>query len=180
MNTIQPSTQVLGFWKCPQSEPGLPALALGANFSHVQCQWCAGAGLGASAVTTLAVWNQPYPGGDSGKEPTCQCKRHETQLRSLGWEDPLEKGMTTHCGILAWRILWTEELGRLQFTVVAKSRTWLNWLSMHAQSLCHRNWWILQVTPLLAANCEHLPAHLCPELSPSLYLLKQLYFKFKE
>ena len=28
----------------------------------------------------------------------------ETQVRSLGWEDPLEKGMTTHSGILAWRI----------------------------------------------------------------------------
>ena len=67
-----------------------------------------------------------YPGGDSGKEPTCQCKRHETQVRSLGWEDPLEKGMTTHCGILAWRILWTEKPGRLQFMVVAKSQTWLN------------------------------------------------------
>ena len=32
----------------------------------------------------------------------------------LGWEDPLEKGMTTHSSILAWRIPWTEEPGRLQ------------------------------------------------------------------
>ena len=39
----------------------------------------------------------------------------ETQVRSLGWEDPLEKGMATHSNILAWRIPWTEELGRLQF-----------------------------------------------------------------
>ena len=30
----------------------------------------------------------------------------------LGWEDPLEKGMTTHSSILAWRIPWTEEPGR--------------------------------------------------------------------
>ena len=31
----------------------------------------------------------------------------ETWLRSLGWEDPLEKGKATHCSILAWRIPWT-------------------------------------------------------------------------
>ena len=38
----------------------------------------------------------------------------ETGVQSLGWEDPLEKGMATHSGILAWRIPWTEELGGLQ------------------------------------------------------------------
>ena len=38
----------------------------------------------------------------------------ETQVRSLGWEDLLEKEMATHSSILAWRIPWTEEPGRLQ------------------------------------------------------------------
>ena len=38
----------------------------------------------------------------------------ETQVRSLGHEDPLEKEMATHSSILAWEILWTEEPGRLQ------------------------------------------------------------------
>ena len=38
----------------------------------------------------------------------------ETWVRSLGWEDPLEKEMTTHFSILAWRIPWTEEPGGLQ------------------------------------------------------------------
>ena len=33
----------------------------------------------------------------------------ETQVRSLGWEDPLEEGMAIHSSILAWRIPWTEE-----------------------------------------------------------------------
>ena len=33
----------------------------------------------------------------------------ETQVRSLGWEDPLEEGMAIHYSILAWRIPWTEE-----------------------------------------------------------------------
>ena len=37
------------------------------------------------------------------------------QILSLGQEDPLEKGMTTHSSILAWRISWTEEPGRLYF-----------------------------------------------------------------
>ena len=35
-------------------------------------------------------------------------------VRSLGWEDPLEEGMTTYSSILAWRIPWTEEPGGLQ------------------------------------------------------------------
>ena len=40
----------------------------------------------------------------------------ETWVRSLGWEDPLEKEMATHSSILAWRIPWMEELGGLQST----------------------------------------------------------------
>ena len=48
-----------------------------------------------------------------------QCSRpptmQETQVQSLGQEDPLEKDMATHSGILAWKIPWTEESGGLQF-----------------------------------------------------------------
>ena len=47
----------------------------------------------------------------------------ESQVPSLGWEDLLEKEMATHSRILAWRISWTEEPGRLQSILVAKSRT---------------------------------------------------------
>ena len=39
----------------------------------------------------------------------------ETQVWSMGWEDPLEKGMATHSSFLAWIIPWTEEPGRMQF-----------------------------------------------------------------
>ena len=39
----------------------------------------------------------------------------ETWVRSLGWEDTLEKEMATHSSTLAWKIPWTEKLGRLQF-----------------------------------------------------------------
>ena len=38
----------------------------------------------------------------------------ETRVRSLGWEDALEKEMATHSSTLAWKILWTEGPGRLQ------------------------------------------------------------------
>ena len=48
----------------------------------------------------------------SGKEPACNA---ETRFWSLGWEDPLEKGMATPSSILAWEIPWTEEPGGLQF-----------------------------------------------------------------
>ena len=41
----------------------------------------------------------------------------ETQVQSLGGEDPVEKGMETHSSILAWRIPWTEELDGLQSMV---------------------------------------------------------------
>ena len=40
----------------------------------------------------------------------------ETQVRSLGQEDPLEKGMDSYSSIIAWRIPWTEELGGLKST----------------------------------------------------------------
>ena len=46
----------------------------------------------------------------------------ETQVRSLGWEDPLEKEMATHSSTLAWKIPWTEEPGRLQSMGVQRVR----------------------------------------------------------
>ena len=50
----------------------------------------------------MAQWLKRLPG------------MRETRVRSLGWEDSLEKEMATHSSILAWRILWTEEPGGLQ------------------------------------------------------------------
>ena len=46
----------------------------------------------------------------------------ETQIRSLGWEHPLEKEMVTHSSSRAWRIPWTEEPGGLQSHGVARVR----------------------------------------------------------
>ena len=52
-----------------------------------------------------------FPGGQMVKNPPAM---QETQVQSLGQEDPLEKGITTHSRILAWRIPWTEEPNGLQ------------------------------------------------------------------
>ena len=71
----------------------------------------------------VQLWHtQDFPGGSDGKVsvPTIW----ETQVRSLGQEDPLEKDMATHSSILAWKIPWTEERDSLH-TVheIAKSQT---------------------------------------------------------
>ena len=55
----------------------------------------------------------------------------ETQAQSLGQEDPQEKGMATHSSILAWRIPWTEEPGRLHTTCgVGKELDITEWLNL--------------------------------------------------
>ena len=55
-----------------------------------------------------------FPHGSAAKKPPAMQEPQETQVQFLGGEDPLEEGMATHSSILAWRILWTEEPGRLQ------------------------------------------------------------------
>ena len=56
----------------------------------------------------------------------------EIQVRSLVWEDPLEKGMAAHSSILAWRILWTEEPGGLQSMELQRVRHRLSDLTLAA------------------------------------------------
>ena len=61
----------------------------------------------------------------------------EMQVQSLGWEDPLEEGMATHSSILAWKIPWREEPGRLQSIV-----NWSNLAHTHTgeeASRCYRS-----------------------------------------
>ena len=50
----------------------------------------------------------------------------ETQVQSLGQEDPLEKGMAIHSSILSWRIRWTEEPGRVQSKGLQRVKTRLS------------------------------------------------------
>ena len=87
-----------------------------------------------------------FSGGTSGKESTCQYRR-QTWVRSLGQEDPLEKCTATHSSILAWKIPWAEESGRLQSIGSQKSRTGLKQLSTHTRQeraggvLCNMRLW---------------------------------------
>ena len=67
-------------------------------------------------------------GGSDGKKNLPAVS--ETQVGSLGWEDPLEKGTATHSSVLTWRIPWTEESDRLQSTG-SHSQTRLKRLSRH-------------------------------------------------
>ena len=68
----------------------------------------------------------------------------ETRVRSLGREDPLEKEMVTHSSILAWRIPWTEEPGRLQST--GSQRVGHDWAtSLHFTSFIYL--WISRLFP---------------------------------
>ena len=75
-----------------------------------------------------------FPGGSVVSLVAQRIKRlpamWETRVRSLGWEDPLEKEMATHSSTLAWRIPWTEEPGRLQS--MGSQRVGHDW----ATSLC--------------------------------------------
>ena len=88
-----------------------------------------------SPVSLIFLWGHLWMGGLhqwlSGKESTCQVGATGMQVRSLGGEVPLEKGMATHSSILAWRVPWTEEPGRLHIHRVTRSRTRLEQLSTH-------------------------------------------------
>ena len=57
-----------------------------------------------------------FPDGSVVKNLRAVQVMQETQARSLGQEEPLEEGTATHSSILAWRIPWTEEPGRLPST----------------------------------------------------------------
>ena len=48
--------------------------------------------------------------------------KQETRVQDLGREDPLEEGMATHSSILAWKLPWTEDAGRLQSMGLQKSQ----------------------------------------------------------
>ena len=80
-------------------------------------------------TTILESWLYPlilvgFPGGSGGKTLPAMQEPQETQIKSLGWEDPLEEGMATHSSILAWRIPWTEDPWATDLWV-GKSRTQL-------------------------------------------------------
>ena len=74
-----------------------------------------------------------FPTGSVVKNPPAMQELQETWVQSLGWKDPLEEGMATHSSLLAWRIPWTEEPGRLQSMGSQRVRyDWSNLACTHA------------------------------------------------
>ena len=72
----------------------------------------------------------------------------ETWFRSLTWKDTLEKGMTTHSSVLAWRIPWKEEPGKLQSLRLQRLRH--NWVT-NTQTILH-----LQHVPTLLSSWKQI------------------------
>ena len=76
-----------------------------------------------------------FPGGSVVKNPFAGQEMQETQVQSLGWEDPPEEKMATQSTVLAWRIPWTEEPGGLQS--MGLQRAVYDWVTEH--QLFYRN-----------------------------------------
>ena len=69
-----------------------------------------------------------FPGGSSVKNLPAMQETEEVLVWSLGWEDPLEKGMVTLSSLLVWKIPWTEEPGKLQSGGSQRAgHDWSNW-----------------------------------------------------
>ena len=66
-------------------------------------------------------------------------KTHETQVQSLGWEDPLEEGIITHSSILAWRTPWTGEPGGPQSRRLQRIRHTKE--AKHTEHMCDTSRW---------------------------------------
>ena len=84
-----------------------------------------------------------FPGALEGKASTCNAR---DPAWSLGYEDPLEKEIATHSSTLAWKIPWTEELGRLQsMGLLRVGHDWVTSLSLFTFMHWRRKW---QPTPV--------------------------------
>ena len=121
-------------------------------------------------------WPSPFPGGASGKEPTCQCRTQETRVQSLGCEDPLEMEVATHSSILAWKVPWVEEPGGLQS--MGPQRVEHDWVTEHTLFRLEAIW-ITAKEQFLSVSFPHF--HLLKTFKPMYLLyLKNFYLSFKE
>ena len=117
----------------------------------------------------------------------------ETRVRSLGQEDPLEKGMTTLSNILSWRIPWTEALGGLQSIQLQRVRH--DWVTKHSTApftfttlprpsngvqpwAC--SWpWLITLEATVAANIDYYSTQRKPSATRHL-VLKRAFPKLSE
>ena len=95
----------------------------------------------------------------------------ETRVRSLGWEYPLEKEMATHSSILAWRIPWMEEPGRLQST--GSQRVRQDWATSLSPSTAGKNssWFFLSADDKTVNRLEQMQLHTGSLLLYTLYAI---------
>ena len=86
------------------------------------------------SIITVHQWG--FPDGTSGKEPTCQCRRHK-RFRFNPWvgKTPLEEDTAPHSSILDRRISWTEEPGGLQS--IGSRRVGCDWSAKHSSACIH-------------------------------------------
>ena len=109
------------------------------------------------------------------KKPPAGQETQGTWIQSLGWEDPLEEGMATHSGILAWRIPWTEEPGGLQ-SVGSQSQTGLKQLSPHIGTQAEKGgtWqgrWSVCLKPSVQKTVILLASHFSSDIKKSSLVL---------
>ena len=90
----------------------------------------------------------------------------ETQVRFLGWEDPLQEGTATHSSILAWRTAWTEEPGGLQ-SMELQSLTWLRTLSFSFPSSAQLTQALISTSAAAAAKSLQSCPTLCDPIDGS-------------
>ena len=107
-----------------------------------------------SGASQVAQWVRNLP---------AMQEMQETRVQSLGGEDPLEEGMATHSSILAWRIPWTEEPGRLQSIGLQRVRHyWSNW----ARTFSISSWFSLgrlYISRNLSLTANHYPQPPLPQ-----------------
>ena len=91
-----------------------------------------------------------FPGSSDGR---VRLQMWETWVPSLGWEDPLEEGVATHSSILAWRISWTEEAGRLQSIMLQRvGHIWATNFYFHMQGMMLGPGWKVVNNECLSSN----------------------------
>ena len=95
-----------------------------------------------------------FPGASVVRNPPAMRETQETQVRSLGWENPLEKEMATHFSILAWKIPWTMEPGRLLF--MGSQRVGHNWATSLSLQSHTKLYLLLPQTLVLMAQFKFL------------------------
>ena len=92
----------------------------------------------------------------------------ETWVESLGGEDPLEKGMATHSSVLAWRVPWTEQPGRLQSIgsqrvgtterLTLSTKTFANQPYFNLKSMCVRVYYTRKDSAIFSTKRRHCAA----------------------